>query len=254
MLGLEYDGTGYFGFQWQAGAPTIQREVEAAIFKLTGENLRVLAASRTDTGVHARGQMISFRTGSRLPVGTFVKGLNYYLPGDIAVKAAYRVNEEFDVRRDAVSREYEYRIWNGAARSPFWKRFSCWVPGGLDTGLMNECCQALVGERDFASFTTAEDVKLKNTVRRVERAGVNREADLVTFNIVASSFLRHQVRNTVGALIRVGQRRMSQEEFVAVMEKREPGVVGPRAPAAGLCLMQVNYPGPFGDKRFGDLS
>lgn len=247
MLGLEYDGTGYFGFQWQAGAPTVQMEVEAAILKLTGENLRVLAASRTDSGVHARGQMISFRTASRLAVLTFVKGLNYYLPGDIAVRAAYRVNEEFDIRRDAVSREYEYRMWNGAARSPLWRRFSCWVPGGLDTGLMNECCQALVGERDFASFTTAEDMELKSTVRRVERAGVSRDDDLVTFRIVANSFLRHQVRNTVGALIRVGQLRMSQEEFVAVMEKREPGVMGPRAPAVGLCLMQVNYSAPFGE-------
>src|SRR4030042_4764628 len=102
VLTLEYDGTRYHGFQWQAGLPSIQRELERAIKKLTGERCRVMAASRTDAGVHARGQVVSFRTNSSLPPQTFISGLNHYLPRDIAVKTAYRVDEEFNVRGDAV--------------------------------------------------------------------------------------------------------------------------------------------------------
>ena len=112
VLVMEYDGTCYHGFQLQAKLPTIQGETEKAVQKLTGEKRRIMAASRTDAGVHAKGQVASFRTGSNLPVSTFVKGLNHYLPGDIAVKAAYRVDDSFNVRRDAVSREYNYYILN----------------------------------------------------------------------------------------------------------------------------------------------
>jgi len=110
VLVVEYDGRGYYGFQWQPKLPTIQAELERAIRKLTGESSRVIAASRTDTGVHAAGQVVSFRTKSTLPPQTFVRALNYYLPRDIAVKGACKVNMDFDVRRDAVNQEYEYYI------------------------------------------------------------------------------------------------------------------------------------------------
>ncbi|MCL6577239.1 MAG: tRNA pseudouridine(38-40) synthase TruA, partial [Kyrpidia sp.] len=110
VLLVEYDGRNYCGFQWQAGVPTIQDELEKAILKVTGEVSRVIAASRTDSGVHAMGQMVSFRTRSALSPGTLVRALNFYLPRDIAVKGACRVDMKFDVRRDAISREYEYKI------------------------------------------------------------------------------------------------------------------------------------------------
>ncbi len=251
-LRLEYEGTKYYGFQWQAGVPTIQDTLEAAILKLTGEKIRVLAASRTDTGVHAGGQIASFRTGSTLPLETFVKGLNFHLPRDIAVRAAFRVKGGFDVRRGAVSREYRYNIWNGASRSPFWETFSWFVPGNLNVELMKECCLALEGEHDFASFTTLEDVQLKDTVRHVERVEINKMGNLVTFEIIANSFLHHQVRNTVGCLVRVGQGKMGMEEFAKIIEARKPGLAGPRAPAAGLFLMKVNYPAPFWEDKWGD--
>src|SRR4030042_1232264 len=124
VLTLEYDGTRYHGFQWQAGLPSIQRELERAIKKLTGERCRVMAASRTDTGVHARGQVVSFRTESPLPVERFVAGVNYYLPADIAVKAAYKVPVAFNVRREAISREYSYHILSSDTRSPLRVAFS----------------------------------------------------------------------------------------------------------------------------------
>jgi tRNA pseudouridine38-40 synthase len=248
VLVVEYNGTNYFGFQWQAGSPTVQGEIEAAVKRLTGEELRVIAASRTDTGVHARGQVVSFRTGSELSEDAFVGGLNYHLPGDIAIRAAHRVNDSFDVRRDAFSREYSYCIWNSRVRSPLLAGRAFQVVSPLDTASANLACASLVGEHDFASFTTGDGTGLKTTVRRVIRAGMEREGDQITFDIEANSFLPHQVRNTVGALVRVGTGKMSVAEFKSIMDAREPGAAGPTAPACGLCLNKVNYPGPLGEK------
>ncbi|MDO8568413.1 MAG: tRNA pseudouridine(38-40) synthase TruA [Dehalococcoidales bacterium] len=245
VLVVEYDGTRYFGFQLQADLPTIQGNIEEALEKLTGEKIRLIAASRTDTGVHARGQVVSFRTKSAHSVPTFVKGLNYYLPADIAVKAAHRVRDQFNVRRHAVSREYRYTILNSETRSPLIAGFSYRVVGHLDIGIMNQACQALIGQHDFASFTSGVDLGLKSTVRRVNQARVSRDGELVIFEIAASSFLPHQVRNTVGALVRVGQGKMSVEEFCSIMGARKPGLAGPTVPAGGLSLMQVNYTHPF---------
>ena len=242
---LEYDGTRYHGFQLQASLPTIQGEIEKALKKLTGEGTRVMSASRTDAGVHARGQVVSFRTGSFHSLRTFVNGLNYYLPRDIAVKAAHRAGDSFSVRRHAVSREYSYYILNSLTRSPLREAFSYLVTGHLDIGAMNQACQALIGEHDFASFTSGIGVGIKSTVRRVYRAEVRKDGKLAVFNMLANSFLPHQVRNTIGALIRVGLGKSSGDEFYSIMEAKKPGLAGPTAPAGGLYLMQVNYPRPF---------
>ena len=245
VLIVEYDGTRYHGFQLQATLPTIQWEIEKALWELTGERIRVMAASRTDAGVHAKGQVVSFRTESPLPPQTFVNGLNYYLPRDIAIKAAYRVGDSLNVRRDAISREYNYCILNSLTRSPIREGFSYRVGGHLDIEAMNQACQALVGEHDFISFASSMGIGTKNTMRRVYQAKMEKDGELVVFNIVANSFLTHQVRNTVGTLIRVGLGRMKVDEFCSIIEMKKPGLVGPSAPARGLCLMQVNYPYPF---------
>ncbi len=245
ILIIEYEGTRYHGFQLQAKLPTIQEEIERALGRLTGEGRRVMAASRTDAGVHAKGQVVSFRTGSILPLPTFVTGLNHYLPEDIAVKAAYRVGDSFNVRRDAISREYNYYILNGLTRSPIRRRFSYLIPGSLDIEAMNEAGEVLVGEHDFASFASRMEVREKSTLRNVYRARVEREGELVIFNMVANSFLPHQVRNTVGVLIRVGRGQMKIDEVRSIIEAKQPGIAGPMTPACGLCLMRVNYPVPF---------
>jgi len=242
---MEYDGTRYHGFQLQANLPTIQGETEKALWKLTGERARVMAASRTDAGVHANGQVASFTTRSPLPTLTFVKGLNYYLPKDIAVKAAYRVENSFNVRRDAISREYNYYILNSLTRSPLMQGFSYLVATQLDIEAMNRACQALIGEHDFASFATCIGAGIKSTVRRVYQAEMKKEGELAIFTMVANSFLPHQVRNTVGTLIKVGLGKMSVDEFHGIIEAKKPGVAGPTAPACGLCLMRVNYSRPF---------
>jgi len=245
LLIIEYDGTGYHGFQWQNGLPSIQKEVEKAISKLTGERRRVISASRTDAGVHAKGQVVGFRTRSELPTRNFVNGLNHYLPRDIAVKAAYRVNDAFRVRRDAVSREYSYNILNSPTRSPIREGRAYQVANPLDIEAMNRAAQTLIGEHDFASFVNGDGSWLKTTVRNVSRAEVEREGELVTFHIAANSFLPHQVRTTAGVLIRVGQGKMKLDQFRSIIKARLPGTAGPTAPACGLCLDRVNYSVPL---------
>jgi tRNA pseudouridine38-40 synthase len=246
ILIVEYDGTNYHGSQWQANAPTVQGEIEKALKMLTGEKIRIKMASRTDAGVHARGQVVAFDTAAPLPLRSFVDGLNHYLPQDVAVKEAYRADADFDVRRRAVSREYRYNILNSLTRSPLRQAFSYRVEGNLDIAAMNRACQALIGRHDFASFVaSAGTARQKRTVRDIFQAEVTRDGDLIFFDIVANSFLPHQVRNTIGSLIKVGQGRMTIEEFYRLVEARTPGLAGPTAPAEGLCLTRVNYPVNF---------
>jgi len=249
VLIVEYDGTRYHGFQLQASLPTIQGELEKALWRLTGERTRVLAASRTDAGVHARGQVVSFRTRSLHSLQTFVRGLNYYLPRDIAVRVAHRVRDSFNVRRHAVSREYNYYILNSLTRSPLKEGFSYLVTGHLDIDAMNRACQMLVGEHDFASFTSSNEGWIKSTVRRVYRAEIIEDGESAVFNIVASSFLPHQVRNTVGALVRVGLGRMSGDEFYSILKAKKLGLAWPTAPACGLYLHQVKYSDDFEESK-----
>jgi tRNA pseudouridine38-40 synthase len=246
VLIIEYNGTAYHGSQWQANAPTIQGEIEKALEMFTGEKTRIKMAGRTDAGVHARGQVVAFDTGTPLPLSAFIDGLNHYLPPDIAVKKAYPAGTGFDVRRQAISREYRYYILNSPTRSPL-RRASSWrVEGFLDTAVMGRACRALVGRHDFASFvTSAATARQKCTVRDVYKAEITREGDMIVFKIVASSFLPHQIRNTVGSLVRVGQGKMTAEEFTGMVATAEPGLAGPTAPPEGLCLVRVNYPVDF---------
>jgi tRNA pseudouridine38-40 synthase len=242
VLTLEYDGTNYHGFQWQNGLPSIQKEVETAIEKLTGERVRVVAASRTDAGVHAMGQVVSFRTNSSLPTDTFISGLNHYLPRDIAVKSAYKADDEFNVQRDATSREYSYYILNSPTRSPVREGFAYFVTSHLDIEAANRAAKSLIGEHDLASFAHSNGTRVKSTVKRVSKASFQREGEVVIFNMVANSFLPHQVRNTVGALLRVGLGKMSLDEFNSIIKAKKRGTAGPTAPACGLYLTRVNYP------------
>jgi tRNA pseudouridine38-40 synthase len=245
VLLIEYDGTRYYGFQWQVGLPTIQNELEEAIRRFCGQSSRVIAASRTDTGVHAKGQVVSFWAKSTLDTMSMVRALNYYLPEDVAVKAAYRAADDFNVRRDALSREYHYYISGGTTRSPFSRRFALFMHKMPDVQLMNEACQLIKGEHDFASFASSLDGN-KSTVRNVYEAGVERKGDFIVFRIIANSFLPHQVRSTIGLLVRLGLGKRGIEYFRDIMEARSLGSAGPVSPACGLCLKKVNYSRPLG--------
>jgi tRNA pseudouridine38-40 synthase len=245
VLLIEYDGTQYYGFQWQLGLPTIQSELEQAIGRLRVQSGRVMAASRTDTGVHAKGQVVSFRAKSRLDTRTLVRALNHYLPDDIAVKAAYRAGDDFNVRGDALSREYRYHILDSNTRSPFSHRFALFLPKVLNLEMMNEACQLIQGEHDLASFASSLDDS-RSTVRNVYEAGMEKRGDFAVFRIVANSFLPHQVRSTVGLLIRLGLGKIGIADFRDIMEARSVGLAGPLSPACGLCLMRVSYAQPLG--------
>jgi tRNA pseudouridine38-40 synthase len=250
VLIVEYDGTNYFGSQLQANQPTIQSEMEKALENLTSEHIRVGMASRTDTGVHARGQVVSFKTAAGLPLEAFIHGLNHFLPKDIAVKSAYKTALNFDPRRQAHSREYTYTMLNSATRSPLKARFAHCIVGELDTEEMNKACQYLIGIHDFASF--ASDIgneSGKSTIRKVEEANVSSSGELVIFTFIANAFLRHQVRNTAGALVQVGLGKMSDIEFNRLFDLKIPGLIGPALPPCGLCLVRVNYPLPIEEMR-----
>jgi tRNA pseudouridine38-40 synthase len=240
VLVVEYNGGRYFGFQWQKAQPTIQDELEKAVFKLTGEERRIIAACRTDTGVHARGQVVSFRTGSALPAKVFVSGLNHYLPRDVSVLMAGTVSAKFNVIKDAVSREYRYLILNRRPRASLGNDIYYHVAAALDAERMDEASKMLIGEHDFASFVTEWD-RDESTVRTIYDAGVTREGDLLTFSVRAKSFLTHQVRNMVGTLVRVGMGKIGQDELKDILERKKLSLAGPTAPAHGLCLIKVIY-------------
>lgn len=242
---VEYDGTRYHGFQAQVGVPTIQDTIESALKKITGERIRIVGAGRTDAGVHARGQVISFKCVSRLSLRTLIRALNFYLLPDIAVKAGSLVEGSFNARRDAISREYRYTILNSPTPSPLQRDYAYFVPVPLDTSAMNEASQELLGRQDFASFTGP--MKGKGTVRNVSKAEVSREGEAVFFDMVADSFLPKQVRCTAGSLVRVGLGKLKLEKFKEIIQAKRPGLAAPVAPANGLCLMKVNYP----EHKFG---
>jgi tRNA pseudouridine38-40 synthase len=239
-LVVEYDGTRYHGFQAQIGVPTIQGALESALTKVTGGKNRIVGAGRTDAGVHARGQVISFRCVSRLSLQTLIRAVNFYLPMDIAVESGNIVEDSFNARRDAVSREYRYTILNSSNPSPLLRDYTYFMPVPLDTDTMNEACQALLGKHDFASFTGP--MRGKRTERNVYEAKVYREGESVFFDIVADSFLPKQVRSTVGSLARVGLGKLTVEDLKGIIQAKRPGLAAPVAPAHGLCLMKVNYP------------
>jgi tRNA pseudouridine38-40 synthase len=237
---MEYDGTRYHGSQFQTNAPSIQGETESALHKLTGEEIRISMASRTDAGVHAKGQVVGFRTQASFPPKTWVEAMNHYLPKDISIRAAYEVDGGFDVRRHALCRDYRYHILNRRTPSPLWRHFSEFVPQSLDVEAMNSACAFLVGERDFAPFAPA--TYTRSTRRRVFRAEVSRRRGMVLFDMQATSFLPHQVRNTVGGLVKVGLHKMTVETFREKASSGRAGMIGPTAPARGLCLVNIKYP------------
>ncbi|MBE0415776.1 MAG: tRNA pseudouridine(38-40) synthase TruA [Dehalococcoidia bacterium] len=238
---IEYEGTRYHGFQIQAGVPTIQGEIERALRRVTGERIRIASASRTDVGVHAKGQVVTFRTASPLPPQTFLKALNHYLPEDIAVREAFGARDNFDARSGALSREYCYYLLNSATPSPLLRRSAYFMPRPLDIEAMNDACQALLGTHDFAPFASSLNGR-KNTVRTIYKAEVVRENELVIFHMVANSFLPHQVRNTMGALVKVGLGKSDVAAFREILRSKKPAIAGPALPPHGLCLMKVNYP------------
>ncbi len=240
MLTVEYDGTAYHGFQIQPGLSTIQGELERAIFQVTGERSRVSAAGRTDVGVHAIGQVVNFKTHSRLPERTLQRALNATLPDDIAVVKCTVVAPDFHARFSAQSRQYRYSILNREAPSALARAFAYHYRGPLDLSQMQKASDLLVGTHDFASFARVSPT-ISNTIRTVLTATWQRDADWLYFTIVANAFLPQMVRGIVGTLIWVGTGKIDVEGFHQIMLAHDRRLAGPTVPAKGLCFLGVNY-------------
>ena len=252
-LVVEYEGTEYAGFQLQAREPTIQGELERALYRLTGENIRVRGASRTDSGAHAQGQVVDFETGSRHSPETFVGALNYYLPADIRVVRAAQIDSSFNSRRDAISRIYRYRILNRPRPSALWRRDSHWIAEPLNVEYMNLAAQDLVGVHDFRPFAPAHPAD-RNAVRRVDHWHVARgrdEPDIITITCEASGFMQHQIRRTNAVLVAIGKGNLPVGAIGKIVRQAEGESTGiainaiPTLPAKGLCLVEVKYENPW---------
>ncbi|MDE2939529.1 MAG: tRNA pseudouridine(38-40) synthase TruA [Chloroflexota bacterium] len=252
-LEIEYEGTNYAGFQLQAREPTIQGELEKALYRLTRENIRVRGASRTDSGAHALGQVVDFEAKSTYTSDTFVGALNYYLPDDIRVLRASEVDGNFNARRDAVSRTYRYRILNRSRPSALWRRDSHWISEPLNVEYMNLAAKDLLGVHDFRAFAPAHPAD-RSTVRRVDRWEVAHGRDDTDFvNIVceASGFMQHQIRRTNAVLAAIGKASLPVGAIREILEGLENSTsvdsIGaiPTLPAKGLCLVKVKYRKPW---------
>jgi tRNA pseudouridine38-40 synthase len=253
---IEYDGTGSGGSQIQKNAPSIQGTLERALEQLTGERLRLAFAGRTDAGVHALGQVAAFTTTSLLATDVFVRGLNAWLPPRIAVRRALEVDESFDPRRQASSRTYRYTVYNAPERSPLWRERAWHIAEPLDVEAMRAAAAALPGEHDFAAFSRREPT---TTIRCLRRCDVARDGALVTIEVEANAFLRQQVRRTAGTLARAGRGELTAADVRRLLREALPCSAGPVAPAWGLCLVRVAYPGldlggetRYDDARAGD--
>jgi tRNA pseudouridine38-40 synthase len=239
-LVIEYDGTNYSGWQSQKNAPTIQDTVEAALSRILNQRVRIVGSGRTDSGVHALGQVAHFKTCSPIALPSLRRGANSLLPPDILIRNAEEAEVGFHARYSATSRMYEYRIWNGPCPSVFLRRYVWWVRESLDVDVMSRCACALVGRHDFSSFQGADE-KDVSPLREVLDARFQREGEDVRFIIQANSFLRHMVRNIVGTLVEVGRKRISLESFETIFSGRDRTKAGITAPASGLFLLRVCY-------------
>ncbi len=237
---IAYDGTCYHGWQIQPNVETIQGTIERKLAQITGETVRLVASGRTDTGVHAMGQVAHFKTHSSLDVLSFLRGLNSLLPEDIRVKDVEEVDEAFHARFSAKGKVYEYRIFNGELPSPFHRHFSWFVPGKLDLASMREAAMKLKGSHDFSSFCSTGSDHLSH-IREIYTIDVGIRRDLIIIGVEATAFLKQMVRNIVGTLVEVGRRKLTPSEFGDILEARDRRRAGIAAPAQGLFLVRVNY-------------
>ena len=267
---VAYDGTDFRGWQMQPGQPTIQGTLTDVVQQLTQKRLNLQGAGRTDAGVHAWGQVVSFKTASELAPGEFLRVCNALPPPSIRVREAEEVSTNFHARWRAQAKTYVYSIYRGAIVPPFRWRYVLHIPQELDFAAMAEAARHFEGERDFTTFSTStgseEEDRDETMIRRVFRSELTGRrtgggsADLSAiagqsprsaecpdewlYVIRGSSFLRYMVRKIVGTLIKVGRGRLAAGEIPALLEKRDRACCGPTAPPHGLCLQSVEYPDP----------
>jgi tRNA pseudouridine38-40 synthase len=237
---VEYDGTGFYGFQVQTRGRTVQGEIERALEVVTGTETRLRGAGRTDRGVHAKGQVIGFEAQWRHDLPDLQRALNAVLAADVAILELGLAAEGFHPRFDALGRTYRYTLLNRRWRSPLQHRMAWHVAQELALDWMAGASRCLPGTRDFSTF--GRPPQGENAVRTVFRAEWQKQGALLTFDIEANAFLHRMVRSIVGMLVLVGQGQVSPHEFETILQSRDRSQVRRVAPAHGLCLVQVDYP------------
>lgn len=245
MLTVAYDGTAYCGWQIQPGKKTIEGVLHHCISELTGEAVEVIGASRTDSGVHALGNIAVFDTNSPIPAEKFSYALNQRLPEDIRIREAKEVDQAFHPRHCESRKTYEYRIYNGPFPLPTRRLYTHFTYLPLNTELMRQGAAFLVGEHDFKSFCSA-DTQAKTTVRRIDSIEVREEGAAqpdreIVIRVTGRGFLYNMVRIIAGTLMEVGRGQMPPERVKEILEACDRQAAGPTAPACGLTLMEYEF-------------
>ena len=239
-LTIEYDGTDYCGWQAQPNGRAIQDVLEQALEKILGVKIRLTASGRTDAGVHALGQVANFIYDGQVDLWRLQRGLNALTPDDVAIRRVEVVPDNFDARRDGRARLYRYRIWNDPWPSAIHRRYAWHIHDALDLCAMQEAVRCLEGEHDFASFQAA-GCDAAHSVRNIFRNSLNLAGGFVVYDVEATAFLRHMVRNIVGTLVQVGRGERAPASFRELLEAKDRTQAGPTAPPQGLFLVEVKY-------------
>lgn len=237
-LVLSYDGTDFCGWQRQTEKRTVQGELERALAKITATRIRVTGSGRTDAGVHARGQVANFKADLSLKNPELLRALNSLLPDDVKILTVRRAAPDFDSRKSARAKVYEYRIFNSRRVSPFVLRYVLYWPAFLDIGRMAEAASLFVREADFSAFSSN---RLLRPERRVIRSEIKKRGPEIIYTVEANGFLRYMVRTIVGTLLEVGRGKMEAGEVETIFKAGDRSLAGPTAPARGLCLVRVVY-------------
>jgi len=242
VLGVEYNGSQFNGYQLQTeGTRTVQGELEKALSKVANEPIRLTCAGRTDTGVHATGQVVHFDTMASRNLKAWVLGSNTNLPRDISVNWARQVDESFNARFSAIARSYRYVLLNRKVRSAVFQNNVAWSFENLDANAMNLAAQYLLGEHDFSAFR-ASQCQASHAVREMQKIKVERIGDFVVLDITANAFLHHMVRNIMGTLMVIGRGEQAVEWMQEILLAGDRKRAGITASAAGLYLVNVEYP------------
>jgi len=239
-LTVEYDGTKYCGWQRQLNGISIQEVIEKALKRILRQDVKLTGAGRTDSGVHARGQVANFKTTSRLTAKEFLSALNKNLPKDIAVKKAEEVPFKFNARFEAKSKLYRYTILNSPIRSPLEIFYSRQYRDPLNVKLMKKEAKALLGRHNFSSFQASGN-KTRSSTRHIYNISVKDNCGHIYIDIEADGFLYNMVRNIAGTLIEIGRGKLKQGDMKKILKAKDRSFAGPTAQAKGLCLLRVDY-------------
>lgn len=244
-LGVEYDGSQFFGWQSQPDVHTVQDALQAALSGIAGERIAIIAAGRTDTGVHALEQVVHFDTSVERPLSAWVRGVNSLLPQSVAVLWAHAVPEEFHARFSAQARSYCYLLINRPVRSAVKYGKAGWFHTPLDVELMREAAQCLLGEHDFSAFRASE-CQAKSPIKNLMQLDIARQGDMIVFDLTAGAFLHHMVRNIVGCLVYVGKGKHPPQWMQQVLQGRERSLSAPTFAPDGLYLRRISYDAKWG--------